>query len=95
MHENSTDITSYSYDPAKMELVSYDTPNIATMKAQYVVSNGLAGQMFWDVSKFPMSVLWHLYLQASRQLSTDKTGSGSLVSTTAKVFGSLDQTQVR
>ncbi|KLO18245.1 hypothetical protein SCHPADRAFT_820108 [Schizopora paradoxa] len=72
--ENTTDISSYSYDASKMELVSYDTPHIATLKAQYVASNGMAGQMFWD-------------------LSTDKTGSDSLVSTTAGVFGSLDQTQ--
>lgn len=51
MFENTTDISSYSYDASKKELVSYDTPNIATLKAQYVVSKGLAGQMFWDVSE--------------------------------------------
>lgn len=50
MFENTTDISSYSYDASKKELVSYDTPNIATLKAQYVVTKGLAGQMFWDVS---------------------------------------------
>lgn len=50
--ENTTDISSYSYDSSKMELVSYDTPHIATLKAQYVVSNGMAGQMFWDVGRF-------------------------------------------
>ncbi|EJD07907.1 glycoside hydrolase family 18 and carbohydrate-binding module family 5 protein [Fomitiporia mediterranea MF3/22] len=73
--ENMTDVTSYSYDSSKKELVSYDTPHIASVKAQYVVSKGLGGQMFWD-------------------LSTDKTGTpDSLVSTTANVFGALDQTQ--
>lgn len=73
--ENLTDVTSYSYDSSSRELVSYDTPHIATLKAQYVVSKGLGGQMFWD-------------------LSTDKTNStDSLVTTTANVFGSLDQTQ--
>ncbi|KAI0708099.1 glycosyl hydrolases family 18-domain-containing protein [Cerioporus squamosus] len=72
--ENLTDITSYSYDASKGELVSYDTPHIASLKAQYTQSNGLAGSMFWD-------------------LSTDKTGSDSLVGTTAGVYGSLDQTQ--
>ena len=49
--ENLTDVTSYSYDAAKKELVSYDTPHIASLKAQYVQSKGLAGSMFWDVSK--------------------------------------------
>ena len=48
--ENLTDVTSYSYDSAKQELVSYDDPHIAQLKAQYVVSNGLGGNMFWDVS---------------------------------------------
>lgn len=44
-----TDVTSYSYDSAKKELVSYDDPHIASLKAQYVVSNNLGGNMFWDV----------------------------------------------
>lgn len=48
--ENTTDVSSYSYDAAKKELVSYDTPRIVTMKAQYVASKGLAGSMFWEVS---------------------------------------------
>ena len=52
--ENTTDITSYSYDASKGELVSYDTPHIATLKAQYVQSKGLAGSMFWDVSSTPL-----------------------------------------
>jgi chitinase len=50
VYENSTDVTSYSYDAAKQEFVSYDTPNIVKMKAQYVVQQGLAGSMFWEVS---------------------------------------------
>lgn len=50
VYENLTDVSSYSYDPSKEELVSYDTPNIVTIKAQYVQNNGLAGSMFWDVS---------------------------------------------
>ncbi|KAI5117053.1 hypothetical protein M0805_005292 [Coniferiporia weirii] len=75
VYENLTDVTSYSYDASKKELVSYDDPHIASLKAQYVVSKGMAGQMFWD-------------------LSTDKTGtSDSLVTTTANVFGTLDQTK--
>ncbi|GAW02136.1 glycoside hydrolase family 18 protein [Lentinula edodes] len=31
--ENTTDVTSYSYNPTTEELVSYDTPNIVKMKA--------------------------------------------------------------
>ncbi|KAH9026976.1 glycoside hydrolase family 18 protein [Lactarius hengduanensis] len=47
--ENTTDVTSYSYNPTSRELVSYDTPHIATLKAQYVQTKGLAGSMFWEV----------------------------------------------
>ncbi|KAA1477051.1 hypothetical protein DENSPDRAFT_867476 [Dentipellis sp. KUC8613] len=72
--ENTTDVSSYSYDSAKQELVSYDTPHIVTLKAQYVQSKGLGGSMYWD-------------------LSTDKTGSNSLVGTVKGVYGSLDQTE--
>ncbi|KAM5531156.1 hypothetical protein V8D89_015177 [Ganoderma adspersum] len=48
--ENTTDVSSYSYDSSKQELVSYDTPDIAKLKAQYVEAQGLAGSMFWDLS---------------------------------------------
>ncbi|KAI0309232.1 glycoside hydrolase family 18 protein [Amylostereum chailletii] len=48
--ENTTDVTSYSYDSAKKELVSYDTPNTVKTKAKYVLSKGMAGTMFWDLS---------------------------------------------
>ena len=47
--ENFTDVSSYSYDSTTEELVSYDTPDIVTAKAQYVINRGLAGSMFWDV----------------------------------------------
>ncbi|KZT65234.1 carbohydrate-binding module family 5 protein [Daedalea quercina L-15889] len=50
VYENDTSVSSYSYDSSKEEFVSYDTPAIAKMKAQYVIDNGLAGSMFWDLS---------------------------------------------
>ncbi len=49
VYENLTDVTSYSYDSSKRELVTYETPNIASIKAQYVRDKGLAGSMFWEV----------------------------------------------
>ncbi|EIN05503.1 hypothetical protein PUNSTDRAFT_122390 [Punctularia strigosozonata HHB-11173 SS5] len=48
--ENVTEISSYSYDSSKKELVSYDTPDIVKLKTQYVMDKGLAGSMFWDLS---------------------------------------------
>ncbi|KAL0064529.1 Chitinase 4 [Marasmius tenuissimus] len=48
--ENSTVVASYSYDSAKKELVSYDTPNIVKIKAKYINDKGLAGSMFWQLA---------------------------------------------
>lgn len=47
--ENTTDISSYSYNAATQELVSYDTPNIIKLKVQYLESKGMGGSMFWEV----------------------------------------------
>lgn len=49
VYENTTSVASYSYDAAKHEFVSYDTPNMVKLKAQYIVEHGLAGSMFWEV----------------------------------------------
>ncbi|CAE7191855.1 unnamed protein product [Rhizoctonia solani] len=48
--ENTTLVSSYSYNPSSRELVSYDTPDIAKLKAQYIAKKGLAGGMFWELS---------------------------------------------
>lgn len=41
---------SYSYDPATRKLISYDTPDIAKQKADYITNNGLGGGMWWETS---------------------------------------------
>ncbi|CZS98841.1 related to endochitinase [Rhynchosporium agropyri] len=41
---------AYSYDAAKKELVSFDTPEMARTKAQYTKDHGLAGIMYWENS---------------------------------------------
>ena len=48
--EDDKDITSYSWDAAKKELISYDTPNIVRMKSKYLMDKGLGGSMFWELS---------------------------------------------
>ncbi|TVY22711.1 Chitinase, partial [Lachnellula hyalina] len=41
---------TYSYDAAAEELISYDDPAQATVKAQYIASQGLGGAMYWETS---------------------------------------------
>lgn len=58
--ENLGEIWSYSYDSTKRELVSYDTPDIAKRKADYVAQKGLSGAMYWELSQdnvYPLSLV--------------------------------------
>lgn len=43
-------VASYSYDPTQRMMVSYDTPEAAQRKAQYIMSKGLGGGMWWESS---------------------------------------------
>ncbi|WVQ90601.1 hypothetical protein IAS59_004382 [Cryptococcus gattii] len=40
---------SYSYDPAKRLLITYDTQAIAHQKASYIAYHGLGGAMWWEL----------------------------------------------
>lgn len=43
-------VSSYSYDPVKRELMTYDSPMVIDRKADYVAENRLGGAMFWESS---------------------------------------------
>ncbi|KAI9653887.1 MAG: hypothetical protein M1821_006918 [Bathelium mastoideum] len=43
-------IASWTYDNSTQTLISYDTPQIATLKTQYIQSKGLGGGMWWEAS---------------------------------------------
>ncbi|KAF3934333.1 Chitotriosidase-1 [Dactylella cylindrospora] len=50
VHEDTQLLASWSYDPNQRLMISYDTPNIARLKAQYIISKGLGGAMWWETS---------------------------------------------
>ncbi|KAK4644120.1 Chitinase 4 [Podospora bellae-mahoneyi] len=41
---------TYSYDPAKRELISFDTAEMIQRKVAYLKQRGLGGSMFWEAS---------------------------------------------
>ncbi|KAK9473350.1 glycoside hydrolase [Dipodascopsis tothii] len=43
-------ICTWSYDPSLRVLVSYDSPESAVLKADYIRARGLGGAMFWEAS---------------------------------------------
>ncbi|KAH7334719.1 glycoside hydrolase family 18 protein [Rhizoctonia solani] len=50
VYNDLKNISSYSYDPVKKELISYDTPIITAAKSAWLSLQGLAGAMFWELS---------------------------------------------
>ncbi|TFK60345.1 hypothetical protein BDN72DRAFT_905040 [Pluteus cervinus] len=47
---DTADVASHSYDSSTRELITYDTAEITRTKSQYIINNGLAGSMFWELS---------------------------------------------
>ncbi|KAG5651819.1 hypothetical protein H0H81_007291 [Sphagnurus paluster] len=41
---------SWTYDPAKREMVSFDSEQVARWKGEWIRKEGLAGSMFWELS---------------------------------------------
>lgn len=43
-------VASYSYDPSRRMMISYDTSQVARKKAEYIMSKGLGGGIQWESS---------------------------------------------
>ncbi|CAE7219908.1 unnamed protein product [Rhizoctonia solani] len=50
VYNDLKNISSYSYDSVKKQLISYDTPLIIAAKSTWLSVQGLAGAMFWELS---------------------------------------------
>jgi chitinase len=59
-------IASYSFDPAKGEMISFDDGATARAKAEWIVRNGLGGAMYWEISgssNVPPTCSWGVRLR--------------------------------
>ena len=68
-------MASWSYDPAKRELISYDTPAVIQAKCEYIKQARLGGAMFWELSadhkgEHPRSLLNAVYRSFGGQLDS-------------------------
>ncbi|PGH11380.1 hypothetical protein AJ80_07171 [Polytolypa hystricis UAMH7299] len=43
-------LASWSYEPQVGKMVSYDTPDMARRKVEYILARGLGGGMWWELS---------------------------------------------
>ncbi|KAF2862138.1 glycoside hydrolase family 18 protein [Piedraia hortae CBS 480.64] len=50
VHHDKDAIAAWSHDPSSRLMVSYDTPEVASQKVDYVKKNGLGGGMWWETS---------------------------------------------
>jgi len=50
VYNDFKNMSSYSYDSAKKQLITYDTPQVVAEKAEWIMSNELAGAVFWELS---------------------------------------------
>ncbi|KAG9003038.1 hypothetical protein FRB94_002858 [Tulasnella sp. JGI-2019a] len=48
--EDKENIASYAYSSSAKILASYDTPTIAALKAEWIISQKLGGAMYWEIS---------------------------------------------
>lgn len=89
VHINTKAVASWSYDPMKHEMISFDSEGVARMKGEYIKKEHLGGSMFWELSSDKGS---------SREgieggLGKDPQPGRSLVTIVKDAMGGLEKSQ--
>jgi chitinase len=50
VHIDAKAVASWSYDPVKHEMISFDSEDVVRMKGEYIRKQNLGGSMFWELS---------------------------------------------
>lgn len=72
-HLDEDVIAAYSYDDDSGMLVSYDTPDSAKLKVDYLMNKGLGGVVFWEASGDKSGDESLVQTVANRMVSLDQT----------------------
>lgn len=86
VHHDMQALASWSYDPHRKEMITYDDEHIVAAKAEWIKREGLGGAMFWELSADKGSE--RKEMEGGR--GKDPQPGGSLVATVAQSLGNLD-----
>jgi len=81
-------IASWSYDPRKQEMISFDDEEVARKKANWIAREGLGGAMYWELSGDKGTERPDMEGGAGKQ----PVAGASLVRLVAQGMGKLDET---
>jgi chitinase len=79
-------MASWSFDPAKNEMISFDTAQVGWWKGQYIAREGLGGSMFWELTGDKGSVREGMEGGEGK----DEAPGENLVRTVKEAMGGLD-----
>ncbi|KAF8906543.1 glycoside hydrolase family 18 protein [Gymnopilus junonius] len=88
VYHDQNNAASWSYDPSKREMISFDNEKVAEMKGHYIRKEGLGGSMFWELSGDKGSSREGMETGPGKDLQPGE----SLIRVVKHAMGGLDQT---
>jgi chitinase len=87
VHHDKHALASWSYDPHKKELISFDSEQVGRWKGEWIKKEGLRGSMFWELSGDKGG--WREGME--RGEGKEEVEGRSLIRVVREAMGSLDQ----